>query len=969
MLAAAEQLIGRAAEIEALRNALAGLDGGEGRAVEVVGEPGMGKTRMLAELGAMADADARLVLSGSASELERGVPFGVFLDALDDYVRGLEPRRLRSLDGETRAELAQLFPSLREAEADDARRLDDKRYHTHRAMGRLLETMAASKPLVLLLDDLHWADSGSIELLGSLLRRPPSGVLLALALRPRQQPERLFGALERAWREGTITRIELCELGPEEARELLGDAVGAAAATELHARAGGNPFYLEQLARSPRRLGDAVAGEASLAAVDVPPAVAASITQELTVLPPDVRRVLEGAAVAGDPFEPQLAAATAGVPEPAVMEALDELLRRDLVRQTELPRRFRFRHPLVRRAVYEAAPGAWRLTAHERGAEALAARGASAPERAHHVEASARTGDLAAVTLLSEAAAATAPRAPATAARFYAAALRLLPAAGHDAARLELLSARAQAHAAAGQFAEAHGALLECVDLVPEEAVAMRVTLTAACAGMENLLSHHAEAHARLMGALEELPDPRSPEAVELMVQLSVDALFRMEYDSMREWAQRALDAARPLDDRRLQATATGLLALGGAFSGALVEAEQSRSEGLALLHRMSDEELAGCLDMAAQSLLGAELYLERYDAAEALAERVLELARATGQGQALPILFWVGTVRWMGGRLEAATEVLDTAVEIARLSGHAQGAAWNLFSRALAATAAGDVETALACAEESVEALRGTDRSLPAMWAGFALAAALCEAGSPEPAADALLEAGGGAALPLVPAAWRTTGFELLTRCRIASGDRVTATAAAASARELAEAQGLRMAAAMGDRAAAAVALDAGEPDVAASLALRSARAADEVGAVVEAASSRMLAGCALAAQGQTERAAAELERAAAAFDGCGARARRDRAERELGKLGRRPHRRTRPGRVDGTGIDVLSERELEVARLLVDRRTNSQIAAELFLSPKTVETHIRHLFEKLAVSSRVEVARVVERADRAAG
>jgi DNA-binding NarL/FixJ family response regulator len=176
-------------------------------------------------------------------------------------------------------------------------------------------------------------------------------------------------------------------------------------------------------------------------------------------------------------------------------------------------------------------------------------------------------------------------------------------------------------------------------------------------------------------------------------------------------------------------------------------------------------------------------------------------------------------------------------------------------------------------------------------------------------------------------------------------------------------------MAAAMADRAAAAVALDAGEPDVAASLALRSARAADEVGAVVEAASSRMLAGCALAAQGQTERAAAELERAAAAFDGCGARARRDRAERELGKLGRRPHRRTRPGRVDGTGIDVLSERELEVARLLVDRRTNSQIAAELFLSPKTVETHIRHLFEKLAVSSRVEVARVVERADRAAG
>ena len=71
--------------------------------------------------------------------------------------------------------------------------------------------------------------------------------------------------------------------------------------------------------------------------------------------------------------------------------------------------------------------------------------------------------------------------------------------------------------------------------------------------------------------------------------------------------------------------------------------------------------------------------------------------------------------------------------------------------------------------------------------------------------------------------------------------------------------------------------------------------------------------------------------------------------------------------GKADGTGIEPLTERELEVARLVVDRKTNAQIAAELFLSPKTVETHIRHLFQKLEVSSRVEVARVVERAEDA--
>ena len=93
-----------------------------------------------------------------------------------------------------------------------------------------------------------------------------------------------------------------------------------------------------------------------------------------------------------------------------------------------------------------------------------------------------------------------------------------------------------------------------------------------------------------------------------------------------------------------------------------------------------------------------------------------------------------------------------------------------------------------------------------------------------------------------------------------------------------------------------------------------------------------------------------------------------RDEAERELGRLGRRRHRRTRKGAGGEGGLDSLTERELQVARLIVDRRTNAQIAAELFLSPKTVETHVRNLFNKLSVSSRVDVARAVERADREA-
>ena len=112
-----------------------------------------------------------------------------------------------------------------------------------------------------------------------------------------------------------------------------------------------------------------------------------------------------------------------------------------------------------------------------------------------------------------------------------------------------------------------------------------------------------------------------------------------------------------------------------------------------------------------------------------------------------------------------------------------------------------------------------------------------------------------------------------------------------------------------------------------------------------------------------------AELQRAAAALEACGAWRYRQSAERELGKLGHRPHRRTPPGQANGAGIESLTGRELQVARLVADRKTNPQIAAELFLSQKTVETHLRNIFHKIDVSSRVGLARAVERADQTAG
>jgi ATP/maltotriose-dependent transcriptional regulator MalT len=963
-----DHLVGRAEELSLLDRVLAELDQGRSNAILLVGEPGIGKTRLLAEFAARADARGHLVLTGSASELERDLPFSVFVDAIDEYLRGLAPNRFAVLEDDVRTELAHVFPSLTTLASGRQVALQHERYRSHRAVRSLLEQLASAQPLVLVLDDLHWADSASIELLGALLRRPPAApVLLALAVRPRHVPERLSTALERPWRAELLTRIELGALSAEEARELLGDAVDRVDASVLYAESGGNPFYLEQLARSLDRASGAPAvhDDTSLAAMGVPSTVAAALAEELALLSDSERLVLEGAAVAGDPFEPEVAAAAAGMPEASVMEAVDELLKVDLVRTTDVPRRFRFRHPLVRRAVYEAAAGAWRLGAHERSAEALAARGAIASARANHVERSAREGDTGAVAVLREAGEEAVRLAPASAAHWFAEAIRLLPATAPVEERIELLIARARALTAAGRFNDSHSTLLDALAIVPRDSHALRARLAHACAGVESNLGRQDQARDRLASALEGLPDQGSREAVVLMLELTVNALWRTRHEAMHEAAERAVNAARRLGETPLTAAALAELALADSIMGAADRAESNRSEAAALVDSLSDDALARHLEAAAW-LAGVELYLDRYAEGEAHANRALTVARATGQGELFLLLAaTLGGLLRQRGKLVEAAELLDGGIEAARLLGNTHALVWNLLGRSAAALRSGDVDLALATAQESADLSQDSDSNFHSAEAAADLAAALLETGQPQRAAELLLESAGGEELVLIGGSPRARYLEVLTRCWLALGRHAEARRAAATAEAWASAVQLPMASAWADRAAAAVEMNTGDAARAAGQALASAAAADEAGAPVEAALSRTLAGLALAQSGERDRAATELQHAARDFEQCGALRYRDQAERELRKLGHRIHRRTRPGSADGTGLESLTERELQLARLVADRKTNPEIAAELFLSQKTVETHLRNIFRKMGVASRVELARAVERAE----
>ncbi len=968
-MALSGQLVGRAEELGSIEHLLARLEDRQSGALVVLGEPGIGKTRLLFELTERAEVERFTVLTGRATELERDLPFAVFVDALDEYVQALEPARLAMLDESTRAELATVFPSVDAEGTGQQVAIQQERYRSHRAVRRLLESLAHGNPIVLALDDAHWADPASVELLGALLQRPPAGpVLLALALRPRQATELLARSLDHAYRAGTLERVELRPLTSMEAQELVGAIVVDGEPAGFYEETGGNPFYLEQLARTAGRSARRASTGPRMAfeGVDVPPVVAAALDEELGLLSHGARAALEGAAVAGDAFDPGLAAVAAGLTEDEALDALDELLALDLVRPTDVPRRFRFRHPLVRRAVYELTPIGRRLGAHERCADALAARGAPASARAHHVELAAREGDMAAVALLREAGEAAAQRAPASAAQWLGSALRLLPAPAPSEDRIELLLARASALTAMGRFGEAHAAVLEALELVPPGDEALLVRVTTACATVEHLLGRQPDARAHLETALEGLHEPGSAHAVELMIELAVDTFYTGDWAAMRGWAARSVDGARALGDAALLAAGLSVQAWAASLAGAGPEAHEQRALAAEVVDGLSDEALARRLDALAH-LAAAEMYLDRFQASVDHARRGVEIGRATGQGDQLPLLLpALGTCLWVLGRPAESSEVFDGSIEAARLVANLQGLAWHLFNRTFAAIAEGDLDTALETAEESVALAQDLPEGPVRAYAYVALAYALLERGDAEQCAALLVEHAGGEEIRLIGGGWRARWLEGLTRAWLATGERAAAERAARAARACAQEVALPMADGMATLAEAALALDAGAASAAADRAVAAASVLEEARDLFDAARARAFAGRAFAAAGDRVRAVELLGAAAGAFDSFGSARYRDEAERRLRSLGAPvPHRR-RAGSTDCDGLAVLSPRELEIARLVVDRRTNAEIASELFLSPKTVESHLRNTFRKLSVGSRVELARAVERANR---
>jgi ATP/maltotriose-dependent transcriptional regulator MalT len=518
---------------------------------------------------------------------------------------------------------------------------------------------------------------------------------------------------------------------------------------------------------------------------------------------------------------------------------------------------------------------------------------------------------------------------------------------------------------ASGDLERCRTTLLDALARLPPGADAARVELTAMCAAVEHWQGRHPEAHRRLTAAHEDLRDRDTPQAAALAIELAVDSLYELDHPNAVAMAKDALATAQGLGDRGLVVAAASALSLAAAVQGETALAQEHRELAVAELELLPEPELARRLD-ALYHLGWAENYLERYDDAVAHADRGLELARATGQGRLMvPLLLVKGYPFEMQGRLTEALEAAQTAVEIAGLSANPHYMFWALFEVAWARYYAGDLTAAIEACDESLRVGGGklTLGTMPSAGGGpgWAKAAAHLENGDAA-GALAMVEQLGDDDLHWAIPVERCFNWESIALAEIALGKLEEAQRHAAKAEATAAGLGLHIPTAAAARTRSAVALATGDAQAAREAGATAVAAADAVGATLQAAFARLALGRALVAAGDRTAAITVLREAEQDFGRCGSLRARDEARRELRKLGARAEPRG-PAAGEDSGVGALTKREREIANLVTDRMTNREIAAELFLSDKTVESHIRNIFMKLGVSSRVEVARAIER------
>ncbi|WP_327066367.1 helix-turn-helix transcriptional regulator [Kitasatospora sp. NBC_01302] len=905
--AGGRQLSGRAGEVEALLQVLGGLKTAGGRAIALVGEPGIGKSALM--FTAVAHARA----AGVRVEAAQGQ------HAIAPALPGLRP--LLGGHCDVRAQVAQ------------------------------------GGAAVVAVDDLHHLAADQIPGLEQLLRATATGPLLCLlAYRQRQLSPALAAVLSRAMSAGLLEVWEVGPLSRAATRELLGERPDL---DELHREGQGNPQYLRIMAADDRAI--AAAGTAILG--------------ELAGLDDTALTVLQAAAVFDHAFHPELLAAALELELTETMRALDLLTGLDLVRPAEVGAKMILRHPAVGAVVYQQLGPSRRQDLHRRSADALAKLAVPIARRAHHVARSLDPNEPEHLTTLIAAARDALHTSPAVSAGYLEVALPLLREGGEHWHEARVLLA--QTRLLTGDAAESR-ALLDALrrpvgGRPPHEG--HDLTALADASRVERQLGRYTEAGAVARAGLAALADRDGATAAALHAELADCAYDLQDYAGCRQHAETAAAIARRNHDRVNEAKSLAQVSLAHLFTGDLAAADRTADSAVELVDATSDATLLTNLEALYQVGM-AEGILGRLAASERHLTRGAALSRRTGQTYIRPaLLMALANTQLRSGNLRHTLATLDEADRHAELDGNPAIQAVLAMVRAEVLLWQGGStgwREVLASADRAAALADGRSTAWAVNVRCF-YAELLLLTGDPARAGGLLLEAAGGVELPRITTWRQPRCYETLVRAAVAEGDR----AAAEQWARLAEARvdELPSASRRGYAARARMWAHSMLGDFERARHSGLAAVADfTVGGERIEVGRTLVAVAALALDaGRTMQVDGWLDRAAALAQQCDSARLADEVAHQRARLSSvptAPAATTAPvppvasdarGGADPAVLSPLTGREREIARLASTGLTSAEIAGTLFLSVRTVDSHLGRIYRKLGVSNRASLTRAL--------
>ncbi len=938
---------GREAEIAVLTGALDQAEAGQRALVLVEGEAGIGKTRLLG--AALDDARGRgmQVVAGRAEELEGMRPFGLVASAFECVRSAADPRR---------AAIAQLLSGGTGEQTPITVTSDPGlRFRVVDAFADLAEELALAGPLAIGLDDLQWADPSSLLTVAALMRRAEYlAVTLVVCFRPAPRSaelDQLIVALEAA--RGRY--LNLGGLAGQAVAELTADAVGAVPGPDLLAglsAAAGNPlFVIEMLAALAREgLLGTDGDRAEVTQVVLPPTLRLTILRRLSFLSGDMLQALRMAAVLGSSFTVTDLSVTMDRPVSELVRILDEGIAGRVLDDDD--GRLRFRHDLIRDAVYEDLPATIRQGLHREAGQRLAQAGAPSLQVAEHLARGAGAGDAEAAGWLAAAAREAAATSPDVAAALFERAAGLMPPG--DQGRDRLLAEQASCLMWAGRVARAERVCRELLGHAHDQA---------AVAGVRICLGYVLMASGRPREALTEFeraagsPALAGADHASSLGWASIARMWLGDLEGTAATAGRAAAAAAAAGDHMTSGIASSMAALVALLRGHFAEALEIIESAL----RAADDSPGRAGHRYPVHVPRGFILIELDRLAEAgdTLETGRRISEELGLGWHQPSYQVPGIVRqFVAGQWDEAMAEIGASTELAAATGENYGLVVGHSVHALISLHRNDLEGA-GRADQAARAAAGQHGEpitrYRAHWALWARALVLEAQGHLDEAFATLSDGWDQCTRLGLVLEYRILGADLV-RLALTGGNPARAEAVAAAVTELADQNPqVRTLTAAALRCRGLAADDAGLLGAAADAYSGGSRP-------LELALTAEEAGTALVRQGQAGQGRPRLDQAVALYERLGAARDLARAEAALRRTGISAGRRWGRDR-PRAGWSSLTPTEHKVASLVAEGLSNPQIGDRLYISHRTVQTHLVHVFAKLDLTSRAQLAAEVTR------